>query len=107
MQLGFQNTAHAKLEFNSLALKYFGLAGGKAHTRQEKRAWLSPRLPGEHDCGVIEGSWPGNDAKRCLHVSSSINQDHGFTLLEVLISLTIVALTVTVYFQLISAGMKL
>lgn len=31
----------------------------------------------------------------------------GFTLLEVLISLTIVALAVTVYFQLISAGMKL
>ncbi|MFO7803235.1 MAG: prepilin-type N-terminal cleavage/methylation domain-containing protein [Desulfovermiculus sp.] len=32
---------------------------------------------------------------------------NGFTLLEVLISLTIVALAVTVYFQLISAGMKL
>ncbi len=31
----------------------------------------------------------------------------GFTLLEVLISLTIVALAVTVYFQLMSAGMKL
>ena len=33
--------------------------------------------------------------------------EKGFTLLEVLISLTIVALTVTVYFQLISSGMKL
>ncbi len=33
--------------------------------------------------------------------------DQGFTLLEVLISLTIVALAVTVYFQLFSAGMKL
>lgn len=31
----------------------------------------------------------------------------GFTLLEVLIAMTIVAMTVTVYFQLISAGMKL
>lgn len=32
---------------------------------------------------------------------------NGFTLLEVLISLTIVALSVTVYLQLMSAGMKL
>lgn len=31
----------------------------------------------------------------------------GFTLLEVLVSLTIVAMTVTVFFQLISSGMKL
>ena len=34
-------------------------------------------------------------------------RQQGFTLLEVLISLTIVALAVTVYFQLMSAGMKL
>ncbi|MDZ7761343.1 MAG: prepilin-type N-terminal cleavage/methylation domain-containing protein [Desulfovermiculus sp.] len=33
--------------------------------------------------------------------------DKGFTLLEVLIALTIVAMAVTVYFQLISAGTKL
>ncbi len=39
----------------------------------------------------------------CYHKSAQ----NGFTLLEVLISLTIVALSVTVYFQLMSAGMKL
>ncbi len=39
--------------------------------------------------------------------SAPAGQHSGFTLLEVMVSLTVVALCVTVYFQLFSSGMKL